>query len=164
MGSRRYRSALALCLIFLAATLALAAPVVLDADKARDVAKQAGRQGVEGIWAVPQKWDPDPKQARDYRVAIVANNHGVFKDAKYLGIVLCNKEGVTRGEVKLLLSPTKKKDEFQATWRTNKGDVKGKVALISNSLGEPYAAIDTSTLKWKGHVLVAALVRIKEEK
>lgn len=146
--------------------IAAAAPVVLDADKARETAKRANHDPVEGVWAVSQQWDPLPKskQARAYRIVIVRNNHGVFKDAKYLGLVVCaQKEGLTKGEVKLLLSPTGQKDQFRATWRTGKGNVQGIVRLETDNYGAVDSAIDMRALKWGEHVLMNWLGRIVEK-
>lgn len=141
---------------------AWAAPVVVDAGKAKIKALRSGRDAVEGVWAVNQDWDPMPEQSRRYRIAIVKNNHGIFKNAKYLGIVLCNIKGCTQGEVKLLLTPSGKKDEFRATWRTGKGNVTGAARLETDELGAANSAIDLRDLKMQGRVLNTWLVRIPE--
>lgn len=159
----RLRPVMAAAVLLVFASQCACASAVLDAAKAKETALRADRDPVEGVWAVPQKWDPDPEQALAYRLAVVRNDYDVYKDAKYLGIVLCVKKGLTQGEVKLLLAPTGTEGEFDATWLTNAGEVKGRVALVTNDLGEKYAAIDTSALTIDGRILVKALVRVKEE-
>ena len=165
--SRRFSSllaAFAVILLLSLAGVAVAALVVVDAEKAKITASRPDRDAVEGLWSVYQNWDPMPKQAQRYRIAIVRNNHGIFKEAKYLGVVLCDKEGCTKGEVKLLLTPTGKKNEFQATWRTGKGDAKGIVRLEADEKGVSDAVIDLNALKIQGHIIVKWLVRIPENK
>lgn len=156
-----------LAMILLAGgSIAAAAPVVLDVDKAKETVGRANHDPVEGVWAVSQQWDPLPKskQARAYRLVIVRNNHGVFKDAKYLGLVVCaQKEGLTKGEVKLLLSPTGEKGKFRATWHTGKGNVQGVVILQDDDYGAADSAIDMRALKWGDHVLMNWLGRIVEK-
>lgn len=142
--------------------LALAAPVILDSNKAKVEALRQGKDTIEGVWAVSQSWDPMPEQSRRYRIAIVQNKYGVFKEAKYLGIVLCNKKGCTPGDVKLLLTPSGKKNEFRATWRTGKGEVTGASRLEADEMGTADAALDLRNLKMEGHVINTWLVRIPE--
>jgi len=163
----RARLAITLCTFVLLLSLAVAAsaaPVIVDAEKAKIKALRVGRDAVEGIWAVSQSWDPVPEQARRYRIAIVKNNHGVFKDAAYLGVVLCNKEGCRPGEVKLLLTPGRRPNVFRATWRTGKGDVKGEAILEADDNGAQDSAIDLHDLKYDGNVLNTWIVRIPENR
>ncbi len=157
-------AAFSVVLLLSLAGAAVAAPVVVDAEKAKITASRPDRDAVEGLWSVYQNWDPMPKQAQRYRIAIVRNNHGIFKEAKYLGVVLCDKEGCTKGEVKLLLTPTGKKNEFQATWRTGKGTAKGLGRLEADEAKTPDSVIDLRALKIQGHILVKWLVRIPENK
>lgn len=155
--------ALSFFLLFWAG-IAGAEPVILDAEKAKIFAGRSDREAVEGLWSVYQNWDPMPDQAQRYRLAIVKNNQEVFKEAKYLGIVICKIKGVVAGEVKLLLTPTGKKNEYRAVWRTGKGDAEGLARLEADEAGTPDAALDLRELKIKGHILVKWLARIPEEK
>lgn len=150
--------------LLLWAGASMSAPVLLDVDEAKISARREDREAIEGIWSVYQNWDPMPGQAQRYRLAIVKNEQDVFKEAKYLGVVVCRIKGVVPGEVKLLISPTAKKDEYQAVWRTAKGDARGAVRLEADETGTADSVLDLRELEIEGNILVKWLTRVPQNK
>lgn len=156
--------ALALCLLILGLPLCLLAgaePSVVDPDEARQRAVREDRDPLEGYWGVYHEWYPIPDAARAYNIVIVKNVYGVFKEAKYLGVLYCKRNGCIPGEVRYLFSPLKRKGEFNVTVMTAAGTVSGKALLKKGVVdGKKTDYFDMSSLKMNGNVLVRAMVKL----
>ncbi len=118
-----------LLLLFSLCTAATAA--VLNVEDVKAQSRRPGRAAIEGVWGISQSWDPSLNQANTYLMGIVKNTFGI-KGAQYIGVVLCDKEGCVKGQVRMKLNPTKKKGEYTALFSTSKGDAKGILVQIND--------------------------------
>ena len=117
-----------LLLLFSLCTAATAA--VLNVEDVKAQSRRPGRAAIEGVWGISQSWDPSLNQANTYLMGIVKNTFGI-KGAQYIGVVLCDKEGCVKGQVRMKLNPTKKKGEYTALFSTSKGDAKGILVQVN---------------------------------
>ena len=132
--------------------------MTLDADKVTKQIKEGKQQPpVVGVWNVAQHWDPSPDQAKGYWVGIVKNTFGI-KNADYVGVLLCKKEGVKTGDVRLLLKKTKDKNKFQATFHTIKGDATGMFVLVDKNTADMGSVILKED---KDYPLIRSIVRVQ---
>lgn len=162
--SVRNRASLLICFVLIAcfASRVFAAPVIVDPDRAKERSLRVGRDPIEGYWGVYHNWYPVSGASRSYRVAIVRNDFGVFPKARYLGVVMCEKPGCTRGEVRFLFTPSPGGEgRYDTVFRTGSGDVRGYARLAAKQTGEPDSVIDMRALKMKGHSLTNYIVRIE---
>ncbi|MDR1516193.1 MAG: hypothetical protein LBS45_10915 [Synergistaceae bacterium] len=155
-------------IFFIAATKAASAcddcdePGTVDADDAYSRSLRAGRDPVEGFWGIYMDWNPDPESARSFRMAIVTNTYDIYPEADYVGVATCSLPGCDRGEIKLLLKKTGRKNEFEGTLLTQKGGAKGqgKALLVDADDGRPLSALDLRDLKYEDRVMAKWMLRI----
>ena len=160
VGVRALSLLLLLFFVLLPVSDLSAAPVIVDADRARELSQRKGRDAIEGLWGVYHEWYPS-ETAWTYRVAVVKNTFGVFPKAKYIGVVTCERDGCIRGEVRMLFTPVpKSKNEYLATFVTASGDVTGSAHLGKDDDGRQNSAIDMRSVKMEGRVLTNWILRI----
>ncbi|MDR1943680.1 MAG: hypothetical protein LBQ19_02560 [Synergistaceae bacterium] len=135
-------------------------PGMVDGDDAYERSLREGRDPVEGFWGIYLDWHPDGETGGSYRMAIVKNTYGVYPEADYLGVATCNLQGCRKGEVKLLLSKTKKENEFDAALITQKGAAKGPAFLVVADDGREMGALDLREVKYEGRVMAKWMLRI----
>lgn len=154
------RSVLIVALLLMMTQQLCASPIIVDADRAKELSQRKGRDSIEGFWGVYHEWYPS-KTAWMYRVAVVKNTFGVFPKAKYIGVVTCGRDDCIRGEVRLLFSPVpKSKNEYRATFVTASGDVVGTARLGKGDDGRANSVIDMRGVKMDDHILTNWIVRI----
>ena len=137
-------------------------PVIVDGLEAHERSLRAGRDAVEGFWAVYLDWQPEAGAARRLRLAIVKNDYGVYPEADYIGVSTCDQPGCTRGEVKLLLTKTDDPQKFEAVLLVTDTDgAKGTAVLTEDThTNRPNALLDLSALKYKDRMMTYGMVRI----
>ena len=135
-------------------------PGMVDADDAYAWSLRDGRDAVEGFWGIYVDWNPDTSESQSYRMAIVKNRYGVYPEADYIGVATCDSGGCEKGEVKLLLSSTKKKNEFKATLLTKNGGAKGTAILADADDGRKDCALDMRNVKYSGNMMAGWMIRI----
>jgi hypothetical protein len=135
-------------------------PGRVDAGEAHERSLRPGRDPVEGFWGIYLDWNPDPESARSYRMAIVSNTYDLYPEADYVGVATCSLPGCDRGEIKLLLKKTGKKNEFDGTLLTQKGGAKGKAILVDADDGRPLSALDLREMKYNDRVVAKWMLRI----
>ncbi|MDR1915124.1 MAG: hypothetical protein LBQ58_00930 [Synergistaceae bacterium] len=138
-------------------------PVIIDGLEAYDRSLRKGRDDVEGFWGIYLDWQPEKGANRSYRMAIVKNTYDVYPEADYIGVVTCNIPGCTRGEVKLLLTRTDKRNEFESTLLVSDVDGAKGIAILTDDAenGRKNSVLDMRDMKYRGHVMAEWMVRIK---
>ncbi|MDR0649396.1 MAG: hypothetical protein LBF92_08700 [Synergistaceae bacterium] len=135
-------------------------PGKVDAGDAYDRSLRDGRDPVEGFWGIYLDWSPDPGSARSFRMAVVTNTYGLYPEADYVGVATCSLPGCDRGEIKLLLKKTGRKNEFEGTLLTKNGGASGKAFLVDADDGRPLSALDLRDLKYEGRQMAYWMLRI----
>ena len=137
--------------------------VVVDATDAYERSQREERDPIEGFWATHIIWHPEPDAARSYRLAIVKNIYDVYPEAEYIGVATCEQSGCIKGEVKLLLHSTHRKNEYETVMLTNKGLGRGKAILTRDPEdNRPNSVIDMRNVKFNEHVMTKWLVRVMD--
>ncbi|MDR1471164.1 MAG: hypothetical protein LBS75_01450 [Synergistaceae bacterium] len=163
--SRRVLAALLSLMVLVPGAIACECeePVIIDGLEAYDKSLRKDRDDVEGFWGIYLDWQPEKGASRSYRMAIVKNFYDVYPEADYLGVVTCDLPGCTRGEVKLLLTRTGKRGEFDGTLLVTDVDgAKGRAILTDDAEnGRKNSVLDLRGMKYRGHVMAEWMVRIK---
>ena len=140
------------------------ARVIVDSFEAHDRSLRAGRDEVEGFWGIYMDWQPEQGASKNYRMALVENNYGLYEGADYVGVVTCDKPGCTRGEIKLTLKKTDDPEKFEAALLVDGKSIVSGIAVLGphKDTGREDSVLDLSSLRYKDRLLTYGLVRVME--
>ena len=133
---------------------------LVDADEAHRRSLREGRDPVEGLWRIRLDYNPEPDMPDTYRMAIVRNDdEGVYPEAEYVGVVICAEKACKRGEVKLLLAATGRRNEFSAVMLTSRGFGRGVAKLTKDAGDRNHAALDMRNVKIGDRIMAQWILR-----